>query len=423
VERVLVVFPTLWDERALRGPGRAGAGRVEAVFAEPSDADCPARLDPEEFIARWAAEGRGRLRGVFSSSDYPGAPVAAAIAERLGLAGPPPAAVLRSAHKYLSRAVQREVAPEAAPDFALVAPGRAPGEAPPLPYPFFVKPVKGSFSVLARRVADEGQLAALLAAPAAREYMGTTMLIFNQLARRYGLELDGSWFLAEGLLRGRLVTVEGCAGGAGVRFLGVTDSSVQPRTGSFTRFDYPSALPASLQARMEALARAVVERLGLRHTMFNVEMMVDEESGRLSIVEVNPRMCGQFADLYEKVNGRSGYEVALDLALGQEPAFERGAGRFAAAASVPLRVFEPVRVTRAPGPAEIAALEAEMPGLRVWSEVKAGDVLADFASSEDGHSARYAIVNLGAADRGELEGRIEAVRARLGFGFEPVAAR
>lgn len=421
MDRVLLVFPTLWDERALRGPGRAGAGRVEVVFAEPSDAECSARLDPEAFIARWAAEGRGRLQGVFSSSDYPGAPLAAAIAERLGLAGPPPAAVLRSAHKYLSRAVQREVAPDAAPDFALVAPGRTPDEGPPLPYPFFLKPVKGSFSVLARRVADERELTALLAAPAAREYMGATMLIFNQLARRYGLELDGSWFLAEGLLRGRLVTVEGCAGGAGVRFLGVTDSSVEPRTGSFTRFDYPSALPAALQARMEALACAVVERLGLRHTMFNVELMVDEESGRLAIVEVNPRMCGQFADLYEKVNGRSGYEVALDLALGGEPVFERGAGRCGAAASVPLRVFEPVRVTRAPGPAEIAALEADLPGLRVWSEVKAGDVLADFASSEDGHSARYAIVNLGAADRAELAGRIEEVRARLGFAFEPLA--
>jgi biotin carboxylase len=169
------------------------------------------------------------------------------------------------------------------------------------------------------------------------------------------------------------------------------------------------------------LSRAVVERLGLRQTMFNLELMFDEATGRLAIVEVNPRMCGQFADLYEKVNGRNGYEVALDLALGRDPAFERGAGRSRAAASVPLRVFEPVRVARAPGLEEIAALEAEVPGLRVWSEVKTGDVLADFASCEDGHSARYAIVNLGAPDRAELDRRLEAVRSRLGFVFEPLA--
>jgi hypothetical protein len=171
---------------------------------------------------------------------------------------------------------------------------------------------------------------------------------------------------------------------------------------------------------MAAIAERAVLAAGLDAALFNAELIWDPAADRIAIVEVNPRMCGQFADLYAKVDGVSGYEVALALAAGEPPP-RRRAGPDAAAASVPLRVFEPVRVARAPGAADLAAAEALYPGTMVWSECATGDLLTEFGLWEDGRSCRYGVVNLGAPDRAALLERLEAVRARLGYRFEPVA--
>src|SRR5205085_1042804 len=101
------------------------------------------------------------------------------------------------------------------------------------------------------------------------------------------------------------------------------------------------------------------------------------------IIEVNPRMCGQFADLYEKVDGTNGYEVALALAAGERPVRRLSAGSHRVAASVPLRVFAPTHVMRTPGIVDCAAAERLFPGTLVWVECEPGQDLADFESVED----------------------------------------
>jgi hypothetical protein len=420
-ERVLVVMPTHWDRKQLAACRAAWQDRVEPVFATPDDADCPFDFDPFAFVEAACAGAFGRLDGVLSSSDYPGAILAAAIAARAGLPGPRPERVIAAGHKYYSRLAQRAVAPEAVPGFALVDPGR-PDTKPPLPFPFFLKPVKGSYSVLARRIDDAAALRSFLGSPAVAEFTGQYMAIFDRLvAGLTDFRVDGGWFLAEELLQGELVTVEGFVAGGAVEILGIVDSGLDPTTRSFVRFDYPSALPALVQTRMGELARRVVTGLGLDRTLFNVEMLWDERRDRVSIVEVNPRMCGQFGDLYRKVDGASGYEVALALATGGHPRLRRGAGRFAAAASFPLRVFAPCRVAAAPDAAAAAAAEALFPETLVWNECAAGEVLADFEAGEDGASRRYAVVNLGGASRADCTRRLAEVVERLGHAFEPMA--
>jgi hypothetical protein len=189
--------------------------------------------------------------------------------------------------------------------------------------------------------------------------------------------------------------------------------------GSFARFDYPSALPGRVQERMAAIARRVVAALGLDATLWNIEMMYDAAADRVAIVEVNPRVCGQFADLYQKVDGTHSYEIALALCTGRAPRTARGAGRYAAAASFPLRVFEPTAVDAAPGPEAIAAAERVFDQTLVWSECRAGEELRDFAN-EDGASQRYAVLNLGGASRGELAARCAVVQERLGYRLRPL---
>jgi biotin carboxylase len=415
--RVLVVFETHWDRKQLEACRGGWEARAEIAYAPPGDADCAWDFDVIALIERAARAGLGRIDAVLSSSDYPGAIIAAAIATRLGLPGPRPERVIAASHKYYSRIAQRRAAPEAVPRFALVDP-RHPEAELPIGFPCFVKPVKGSFSVLARRVESAGGLAEFLRAPALREFTGEYMYLFGRLVRSLTtLGHDGSWFIAEELLHGRPATVEGysCSGEAQV--LGIVDSGLDPATRSFVRFDYPSQLPGPVQARMAGIACRVARELGLERTLWNVEMTWDEATDRVAIIEVNPRLCGQFADLYQKVDGTSGYEVALALALGERPRSRRREGVFAAAASFPLRVFEECRVLAAPGPAEIAAAERELPGALVWSECSVGEELAHFEQDEDGASHRYAIANLGGASRADLDARLAALRKRLRWDF------
>lgn len=429
--KVLLAYPTAWDPPQLEACHAAWEGRYAPLLGEPSDAastwdeDALAWVDRAEREHRAGGAGRVALHGVASSSDYPGAIVAAELAGRLGLPGARPEALIRAGHKWYSRLAQRRAVPEATPRFALLDPARPDDAADAvaaaaIDFPCWVKPVKGAFSVRSRRVASADDLAAFLAEPATARFLDTWVPLFDQLLHGLtALEVDGRRFLAEELLCGRQATVEGCVQRGAVSIFGVVDSLVDAPTGSFTRFEYPSALPPAVQARMEDVAARAASGLGLDDTLFNVELFWDESRDRVTIIEVNPRMAGQFADLYLKVDGASSYEHLLAVAAGEPVRLPpRGGGRFAVAASVPLRVFEPVRVLAAPGPRELDALRAAHPDVLVWAEARAGQSLTDFTSFQDGSSHRYAVVNLGGASRADLVREQAEVERRLGFQFE-----
>src|SRR5262249_50051192 len=218
--------------------------------------------------------------------------------------------------------------------------------------------VKSSFSLLARRIDGREAFRAFVDSARVREFADEYMAIFNRMVAVYSAHpIDGRALIAEGVLRGDLVTVEGFVCEGAVHVMGIVDSALHAN-GSFGRFDYPSALPESVQDRMADVARRVIAGLGLDQTIWNVEMMYDATADRVSIVEVNPRICGQFADLYQKVDGTNSYEIALALCTGTRPHFAPRRGRYAAAASFPLRVFEPSAVLAAPDDADAAAAEA-----------------------------------------------------------------
>jgi len=269
-------------------------------------------------------------------------------------------------------------------------------------------------------VRSPSELEEFLAEPEVREFTNDYLAIFNRLVGALtSFEYDARWLLVEELLHGRLVTVEGYVCAGDVEILGIVDSVLHAQ-GSFARFDYPSSLPPKVQARMQQIARLAIRHLGLDWTLWNVEMIWNPERDSVHIIEVNPRICGQFADLYQKVDGTNGYALALSLARGIRPNLERGAGRFRLASSQPLRVLEPRRVTQAPQPDDLAAAAALYPQTLVWNEVATGDRLENFSRGEDGASFRYGVVNLGADTPEDRDQRFTAVCARLGYRFEPL---
>jgi biotin carboxylase len=237
------------------------------------------------------------------------------------------------------------------------------------------------------------------------------------LERYAGTSIGTKRLIAEGLLKGVQVTVEGYAYGGVVRIMGVVDSIMFPGTIAFSRFEYPSALPEAVQARMAELATTLMGGLGFDNGLFNIEMMYDADADRISIIEINPRMASQFADLYEKVDGTNSYEVLLAIGQGRAPAFVPRKGRYSFAASCVLRAFEDRVVVALPSEADITGLSRLYPDIRVELHAAVGRKLSD--ELQDGQSFRYGIVNLGGRDRDDVLEQFEACRERLGIVLRP----
>jgi hypothetical protein len=158
---ILVLFPNDWDRGELaRDTYR---DRHSFVFEGREVFKLPGALrllhfDPVAMVERLARKyRRGGITGVMSSDEYVGAAMAAALARELDLPHTDPADVVTAQHKLASRRLQKEAVPEAVPDFASVSLSTKTPD-PALPYPFFVKPVKGTFSLFAKRVNDADDL-------------------------------------------------------------------------------------------------------------------------------------------------------------------------------------------------------------------------------------------------------------------------
>ena len=419
MSRVLLVCPTHRDRRELEWLGETRRHEfVSFDYASIELEDLTARGVPRPTIGTPRGVIEQVLAGprpdaVLSVDDYPGSSLASILARHWNLPGASPRAVMLCQHKFHSRLAQREVAAEAVPRFALVDARERP--APPLPFPFFVKPVKSFFSVGAARVEGAGDWPRALDGASLPEAFFSP---FNDLMRGYaGLEPGAGTVLAEELLEGEQVTVEGWSHDGRARALGVVDSVMFPGTHSFKRFDYPSRLADGVQARMEAIACRVMDGLGFECGLFNIEMMYDARRDRVSIIEINPRMSSQFADLFEKVDGVNSYSVALSLALGREPAVRRRAGRHARAASCVLRVFEDRLVAKLPSSAEVTSVLRQIPDARV--ELLATEGLRLSQQMQDASSFRYGLINLGGRDERDIEEQLAACLSKLTFELNP----
>jgi biotin carboxylase len=190
-----------------------------------------------------------------------------------------------------------------------------------------------------------------------------------------------------------------------------------PGTISFERFEYPSSLPESVQQRMARVAERVMRRIGYDNGMFNIEMFYNSKKDLIQIVEINPRLVGQFADLMEKVNGTNTYEIMLALAAGEKPIVKKRKGRFKVAASFVLRSFEDKKVTGMPGPEQVEEVKRLFPETLLHTFYEEGERMSDYEHMDDVESYSYAMINMGAADRGSLMAAFDEAKKRLAFSF------
>ena len=386
---LLVVCP---QERDLQAIEAAGLGRRYRIHYAGADLDASDDFEPQEFVEDCDAIPADGVVGTKDRS----ALLAALVAARRGLPGPSPRALIACQFKPTARALQRATTPSATPRFALLD-GR-----PPFGPPFFVKPVVGRLSQRARRIDDPSDIERLVDVD---DYLSG----YARIAELAGLHPDAvRGFLAEELLEGGEVTLEGYVHQGEVVTIGITDSVKYPGTNSFERFEYPSALTPDRKEELREVVSRVLPALGFDDGFFNVEFFVPSE-GPARIIEVNARISSQFWPLVQAVDGRSTYEALFRLACGEDPAWTQGAHR-GVAISYCVRVFQDARVVSVPPPEH---------GLELL--VRPGPQLSRQGRNDE-ESFRLAIFDEVGASREEAVERCyeRAERLRAGFELEPI---
>jgi hypothetical protein len=386
---ILVVCPQERDVRAVRAAGLEDRFRVRYAG---SDLDHLDEFDPAAFLAEWE---RAPADGVIGTKDR-SALLAALLAKRRGLPGPTPEALLACQHKPTARELQRRTAPAATPHFALLDP-----DEPPFAFPFFAKPVVGRLSQSAVRIDSEADLRHL---QENEQYMRR----YAEIAALAGADttpLRG--FVAEELLTGDEVTLEGYVHGGQVTTVGVTDSVKYAGTDSFERFEYPSKLSREHQAELSAIAEHVMPAFGFECGFFNIEFFVKPDCPP-SLIEVNGRIASQFAPLVQGLHGRSTYDALFQLACGEDPKWKIGLPD-GVGISYCIRVFEDAFVEAVPEPEDDLEILVA-PGLRLSEQ-----------GVNDAQSYRLAIFSEFGATREEAVARCHERARRLNFRLQATA--
>lgn len=353
------------------------------------------------------------ITAVASTNDYPGPIYSSVISKKLGLHGPHPTSVLTCQHKFYSRLMQKKWVPHASPDFRLIDPKKFNKNNFDLNLPVFVKPVKSYLSKLAQKISTHEDLEQFVQSSLPPDLFLEQLNWF--LKHHSSYELNANYLIAEALLTGNQVTLEGYVFNGEVTILGIVDSIMFPGTICFERFDYPSSLPETIQKHMKDIATQFIKGIQFDYSLFNIEFMYNPLNHDIFIIEINSRMCSQFADLFEKVDGTNTYQIMLDIALGKKPVFTKMKGIYNVASSFVLRRFDNKKVIKIPTANEMTDFFHHFPHARLEIHAKEGQWLNTI--SQDGKSFRYGLVHLGAQTKKELFFNFEQSKHLLPFEF------
>jgi hypothetical protein len=333
-----------------------------------------------------------RLDGIVSNHEQYGALIAAVLAERLGLPGNDPRAIIASQHKHYSRMIQEKVVPEAVPRYIPIAFPLKKDQIIDLPYPFFVKPIKATYSVLAKVVRERSELDELLQFGYFEEWIIRRLVKpFADIMPLYARNaVDPSGMLAEEIMTGDQINIDGYCYRGQAFFLGAIDEIMYPGTDAFIRFEY-------------------------EHGFFNIEFIYNKDNDQLRIIEINPRMASQLVNLYQRVDGYNPYDFLFELAVGDEPRVSSKYSSFRSAASFIFRKFYEPRTQGIPTSVQIQQALAPYPDANLMLYFKKGSQLKRELKWLG--SYRYAVLNLGGINRSDLFERCYSISHKLQFDY------
>ncbi len=416
--KTLLLFNYDWDasgfDRLARQTGLRFDFRGFDLFSFPSNAHL-VWFDIDRMVDKLAAQAKAQgWTAVTSQHEQFGALTAALLAEKMGWPGTQPKAVAACQHKLYAREVLHKICPEASTHSQRLS--CAYGEPVPggLEFPVFAKPIKAAFSVLAKMIRSHEELQHFTRFGAYELWVIKRLVEpFERVAKRLLPQASTAHSLMlEAPVNAPQYSLDGIVHNRQIKPLGVVDSVMYPGTQAFMRFDYPSKLCAEIQAKALDVASKFLVAVGFDYGMFNMEFFYDAATDKLTVIEFNPRMASQFADLYLRVDGIDLYAMAVALAHGQDPwAAPRVLPTAGAATSAVYRVFDhsashlTQRIPPMPSAAQLHQLQQKFPDHLLLQFPKAGHSLArDFKWLG---SYRYGILHLGGQDAADLRARVD----------------
>ncbi|MFW5830394.1 MAG: ATP-grasp domain-containing protein, partial [Planctomycetota bacterium] len=376
--------------------------------------ECHRRLDAFEATG-------ARVAGIIGYWDFPVTSVVPLLCRQRDLPGPDLDSVTRCTHKYWSRLEQQECVPECTPRFQVIDPfEKGIDHAIELDYPFWIKPIKAYGSGLGFRIEDHEQL--LHALDRIRERIGSIGNPYEDLLRRmhtpeHIMRVGGKACLIEEIVKGREIAPEGWVHRGRITINGIID---MPRVrGSFDRYEYPAQISDALRERIEDASRRIIHHFAFDNGCFNIEFFYDDELDRLSVIEVNPRISQSHSYLFNTVDGMSNHELAVKIAVDQDPEFEHLNGPYGAAAKGHFRIYEDGLVHEVPTAAELEAIKQDFPDCEVAIPVEPGSTLSDLPD-QDSYSYCVAEIHVCGRDHDDMLERYEQIKQRLRFVIESV---
>ncbi|MFW6324576.1 MAG: ATP-grasp domain-containing protein [Desulfovibrionales bacterium] len=362
----------------------------------------------------------GPIDAIVSFWDFPVSLMLPILARQYNTLSPSLESVLQCEHKYWSRVRQQEVVPELTPAFTRFDPFDDQAlDKFDMAFPFWIKPVKAFGGYLGFRIESIRDFEQAI--PKIREGIGGFSKPMDELLQYADIPEEirtGGFCIAEAIITGKQVTLEGFASHGQIDSHGIVDSFRHSNQVSFSRFQYPSKLPEGIKEMIFESSRAVMEHIGFDNSPFNIEYFYDEKKDNLWLLEINPRIAQSHSDLFRKVDGTSNHHVMVEVGLGRHPKWERGSGEYGVAAKLFIRSFEGGRVRHVPSDEQIAEAEKRFPGTIVQVLVKQDQSLSEMLY-QDSYSYKLAIIYMGADNERELLENFEEVKRILDFQVQP----
>ncbi|WP_111641866.1 ATP-grasp domain-containing protein [Marinimicrobium alkaliphilum] len=378
--------------------------------------------------ARMVLDQYDSVDGIVCHWDFPGAALHAILCKEYQLPGPTLESVIKCSHKYWSRLEQRRLVPEHTPDFCAVDPFDDKAlEKITVAFPFWLKPIKGYSSMLGFHVTNEQEFDDAISK--IRRTIGLLGDPFDNILARIELpqelhEISGNFLIAEQYVRGWELAPEGYVQSGKCHVHGIIDMVIGSNGKSFERYEYPSCAPEPVQKLAISVSCRFMEHIGFDSGCFNIEFFWDDETDKLWIIEINPRISQSHSYLFEQVKGLSNHEVAVQVALGERPRFDQVSGRYKRAAKFLHRRYshENMVAKRVPTAEDIAAFQKNVqPDTRVYVWLEEGDQLTDLRD-QDPYSYVIADMLIAAQSREQLEQKYQEASDSLPFEFEALEA-
>lgn len=168
----------------------------------------------------------------------------------------------------------------------------------------------------------------------------------------------------------------------------------------------------------EATVRTM-KRLSYDNAPFNIEFYWDQNTDKISLLEINTRISKSHCPLFKMVDGEYHHAVMLDIALGKKPDFPSRQGRFEIAAKFMVRRYEDGYVREVPDKESISRVLDKFPGTEVTISVEPGMQLSRMRD-QDSYSYEIATLFMGADSEQELLRKYQIALSMLPFKIDPI---